>query len=389
MGKYSNRPLNKTTKYTHITETCNVALRALTKWRLKTVCNYTVAEGYWRIRLHEEDSLEPGLLSVYDQNTLDMWSDVIAKFRKNCGSPVPLPALNYVELKNFREVVTEEMEQYRTLLGRGTYPIYILDEHRCLVGAAIMEKFNQANLVPSEMDDESLEGFLREIDWQSVRDRAIGLVPDYEKFCEWKEEALKHAQKQKDIIAIKLTDFIDDWLDNEKKGKLQWAGHSLKDSSSKKYKYAVWQIRTDLEHRSSKDAHINDYLCYFWTVRSWSSEADQLVIKRDMQRIEDFISWKEKMKEADAAHKKKTGKHMQYDAGDVAGKIETFYKSIETPVHPLQLILKEQDEAEKYREESWLDLPDEEFSQYVEWMKKQRKQGKTKRTKPMKYTSKF
>lgn len=375
MGKYSNKPLNKATKYTHITETCNVAIRALAKWRLKEVCNCTIAEGYWRIRLHTENPIEPGLLSIYDQQTLDLWSNVIAKFRRNCGSPVSLSPLNYVELKNYRELVTDKMEQYRSMLGNGTSPIYIIDEYRELAGAAIIEKFNEANLVPSDMDENSLEEFLRKIDWRAVKERAIGLIPEYKRFLAWKEEAFKHAKTQKEIIAIKLRDFIDDWLDKEEKGKLEWDSHTVK-GSSKKLKYAVWQIRTDLEHRSSKNAHINDYLCYFWNVQSWSTEADQLLMQRDLQRIEQFATWKKQMKEEDAAFKKKTGKHKKYNAADIIGVIDGFYNSIEIPVHPLQLKRRDDELAEKYREESWLDLPDEEFTQYVEWMKDKRVHAK-------------
>ena len=89
----------------------------------------------------------------------------------------------------------------------------------------------------------------------------------------------------------------------------------------------VWQIRADIENRSSKNACINDTMNWICGVRS-KSDGHEGILEENDQIIDDFIRWKLMIKE-----KYKT-KQMIND--DPAKRIKDFVKEIKVPEYSLE-----------------------------------------------------
>lgn len=339
------------------------------------MCGYTLTEAYWRIRNKE------GLMPLYDRETLDLWSKVITKFRRYCGSPLPLPGGIYVDFKKQKEEILSHMERYRDMLcsKADKTPERLCGEWAFLAGAAIMEKFNEAGLNPMMMDEDSLNGFILSIDYAEIKERVNNLIPRYNAFIEDKNKRIEEVEKeiketnkafeqQKQLILevakkeetwsktedklyskieksrskaevvlrrkirnIAREDFLEK-LDRKTKGQLEWPVDSVDTETGKR---AVWQIRTDLANRSSKGADICNTLYYFWTVNQWSGQEDRDIMEEDLRNIDKFINWKMKLKKADKERMKKEGKHLQYDEQELVDNIATFLHLVKWPVHPL------------------------------------------------------
>lgn len=372
--------LNKNTKYTHLIERCNVAMRALAKWRCREVCGYTLSEAYWRIRDNK------GLMNTFDRETLELWSKVITKFRRHSGCPVTLDDGDYNALKASRERILKEMERYRDMLvyKAEKEPERLCGDYDFLADAAILEQFNLNNLDWKLLDEDSLDGFIKSIDYDAINQRVNDLIPRYRAFIKDQNEKIAELRKQEEAIgeaysnrveaAIKAglddtsinairkegqkkgeeihnkisvqisRDFYME-LPGKLRGKLQRVEDDViyievKDKNDErkdkvKAKYKVWQIRTDMAHRSSKGADISDTLYNFWDVKQYTDDDTRQIIIDDLKCIDDYLQWKIDWKEADEANYFETKKHLKYDSHKMAVKINTFYSSLQVPRHPL------------------------------------------------------
>ena len=95
--------------------------KALAADLLKRQTGLPLAQNYWRLREGK------GLLNIFDQTSLDMWSKLISDIRRFTGSPVALPNRFMDDIRAEREQLLKRMEQYRTWLSQGTSPVYHYD----------------------------------------------------------------------------------------------------------------------------------------------------------------------------------------------------------------------------------------------------------------------
>ena len=62
-------------------------------------------------------------------------------------------------------------------------------------------------------------------------------------------------------------------------------------------KIIIWQIRTDLEHRSSKYADIGLRLNFIWDIPTLTSQEHRNIIKNNMSVIERWVQFKDKIRQ--------------------------------------------------------------------------------------------
>lgn len=348
------------------------------------MCGYTLSEAYWRIRDNK------GLMNTFDRETLELWSKVITKFRRHCGSPAKLDDEWYDGFIHKRQKILEDMERYRDLLvcKADKQPIRLGGDYTDLAGAAVLEQFNLNKLDWKLLDEDSLQGFIESIDYDALNKRINELIPRYKAFLSDKNKKIEQLEAQKKqlfdelnkkrevlqhttdskllitlmhnldyeeketdkkikdfnlaIVAQKLRSFLDE-LPDEVRGELQWVYDDVieekcKDEDGKekkKIKYKVWQIRTDVGNRSSIGADISKTLYYFWNVKQYTDEQTRKIINDDLKCIDDYLEWKVNFKKEDEEYFKKFKKHKQYKQEYLVDRITEFYQSIRVPRHPL------------------------------------------------------
>lgn len=89
----------------------------------------------------------------------------------------------------------------------------------------------------------------------------------------------------------------------------------------------IWQIRTDMDNRSSIDAAINALLLWIGDIPSLTAE-HRLIYRQDQDKVNAYKEWKSLMRKQFSTSKEK---HGSYDAAAIAEEIRTTIKSIMVP----------------------------------------------------------
>ena len=291
--KIKNDMINEKNKYTHIIESCSQFLKAYNYVVLERYTGDTLSGAYWRLRDGK------GLVTYQDRRSLVAISKQITRIRRFCSSPVPLTEIEYNYVRDIRESLLEKMEGYRDWLAKGSVPEYLTD------------------LADHEHSRITLELAVGSMAWSCV-------VSDIEKQKEY----------WRSVEVDKIIDF-DRTIYKKVRSILETVRNNREalDKIAEKYnltmlpKDKVWQIRADIENRSSKNACINDTMNWICGVRS-KSDGHEGILEENDQIIDDFIRWKLMIKE-----KYKT-KQMIND--DPAKRIKDFVKEIKVPEYSLE-----------------------------------------------------
>lgn len=292
--------MKRQTKYTHITERCSSIIKAFASLQIEQQTSDTVSAAYWRLREGK------GLLTPFDRESLDQWCQVITDVRKYAASPYPLEDKLRQQLKDRREALIEKMEEYRDWIAFGSIPTYMYENsirsnitkitlEYCLSGMLV----RKSGMYPNEIPAEELKGWLKEIDIQEL----IYLSNDY-------------ATKFPNLADYQLRYFI-----SEYKG---WPA-GFKELQADK----AWQIRTDMEHRSSVGAKINERLAWIHEVETKTTEHRE-VITQCMVAMLQFKIWKEKQRAA-IKMAKGNGEKPHFNEQDVFMKVSELLNRIEVP----------------------------------------------------------
>lgn len=292
--------MKRQTKYTHITERCSSIIKALASLQIEQQTSDTVSAAYWRLREGK------GLLTPFDRESLDQWCQIITDVRKYAASPYPLEDKLRQQLKDRRESLIEKMEEYRDWIAFGSIPTYMYENcthpnitkitlEYCLSGMLV----RKSGMFPNEIPAEELKGWLKEIDIQEL----IYLSNDY-------------ATKFPNLADYQLRYYI-----SEFKG---WPA-GFKELQADK----AWQIRTDMEHRSSVGAKINERLAWIHEVETKTTEHRE-VITQCMVAMLQFKIWKEKQRAA-IKIAKGNGEKPHYNEQDVFMKVLELLNKIEVP----------------------------------------------------------
>jgi len=254
---------NETTKYTHRIEKCCQLLKALCYVTLEKYTGDTLSCAYWRLREGK------GLLTYEDKSMLDIWSKQITKVRRYCSSPKGLPLKEYEILKKKRNDLLEKMEKYRDWLAVGSKPIYLTDQtHHD--DSNITLDITVTHLYPDIVcaDIETQKEFWRSRPFDKI------LIED-EKIYKKLNPVFKSSQTLADAIDIIYEKTNYNFLPYNK----------------------VWQIRTDMERRSSKDAFINSTMNWMRMILHRCKHGHTQIILENERIINDFVEWKMKAKE--------------------------------------------------------------------------------------------
>lgn len=292
--------MKRQTKYTHITERVSSIIKAFASLQIEQQTSDTVSAAYWRLREGK------GLLTPFDRESLDQWCQIITDVRKYAASPYPLEDKLRQQLKDRRESLIEKMEEYRDWIAFGSIPTYMYENcthpnitkitlEYCLSGMLV----RKSGMFPNEIPAEELKGWLKEIDIQEL----IYLSNDY-------------ATKFPNLADYQLRYYI-----SEFKG---WPA-GFKELQADK----AWQIRTDMEHRSSVGAKINERLAWIHEVETKTTEHRE-VITQCMVAMLQFKIWKEKQRAA-IKMAKGNGEKPHYNEQDVFMKVSELLNKIEVP----------------------------------------------------------
>lgn len=289
---------DKNTKYTHITERCNSLIKTLTAMRLKALTGDSFSAAYWRLREGK------GLLTPSEKQHLDLWCSLVTMVRKSTGSPIPLKRDDHRRLMELREGLLMKMEEYRDWLSNGSKPKYL---HRCTklllplepTNSQIFEKCTYETLpfalskhleglgvIISDIQPEQQEEVLSMVDFETLtsinEQLANELVPRMRSNCYSAAMAM---------FRIEHPNIAEPPLDK------------------------VWQIRTDMEHRSSKGANISFLLNWIADVPS-KSEAHNDAYTTIASTLTSLSIWKAK-KKAWYEDLKKKGEKVEFDSGEI------------------------------------------------------------------------
>lgn len=252
------------TKYTHLVERCSSFLRTGVAWRLKEH-GYTFSEAYWRLREGK------GLVSLYDQESLKLWSDLITCVRRYTGALKPLSADDQSKLKGKRSEILERMERYRDRLEIGCVPQYLYDG----CSPAILEHV-LADMVGDVRGldiDEQLR-IWEELDMDNIRNEAKRIQQDIDIY---NKEYMSVASDRKITMPSP-----------EERTANCYGKRFIKDK--------VWQIRTGHDLRSSVNAEINKKLILIWDIPSLTGSAQRDVFHSNKTLLENYKKWKESNK---------------------------------------------------------------------------------------------
>lgn len=264
---------NENTKYTHRIEKCCPLLRALCYVKLEQYTGETLSRTYWRLQEGK------GLLTYQDKANLDAWSKQITSVRRFFSSPLSLSTEQHISLVEKREKVLELMERYRDWLSIGSKPTYVTEltqhdnaEHTLEFAVRrLYEKYSQNN------EDSGMTDFWKSLELSDLLDTDKKIWNDLKPIFTKKEEEEKYDWHS----AILAKDYL--WLPYNK----------------------VWQIRADMEHRSSRSACINDTMNWLWHVSDKSEGLEEILETNDIT-ISEFVEWKNEVKE-EVKRRKKLG----------------------------------------------------------------------------------
>lgn len=292
--------MKRQTKYTHITERCSSIIKAFASLQIEQQTGDSVSAAYWRLREGK------GLLTPFDKESLDLWCQLITDVRKYAASPYPLEDKLRQQLKDKREALLEKMEEYRDWIAFGSIPTYMYENcthpnitkitlEYCLSGMLV----RKSGMYPNEIPIEELKGWLMEI----VIPELINLSNDY-------------ASKFPDLVDYQLRYYI-----SEYKG---WPA-GFKELQTDK----AWQIRTDMEHRSSVGAKINERLAWIHDVKTKTADHREL-INQCMVAMLQFKIWKEKQRAA-IKMAKGNGEKPRFNEQEVFMKVADLLNKIVVP----------------------------------------------------------
>lgn len=247
-------------KYTHIVEKCSAFLRAGSSVRLKRH-NYTMSEAYWKLRDGK------GLVSSYDQKTLQLLSEMITLFRRRLGYPVRIDMVDYLRFGEERNSMLHNFELFRDIVGAGQNPEYMYENHYVVAVERVLKRRIGKNYLYLNSDE-------------------------YIRF--WNSLSLDDMQQElykEDSIYAKELEWYDSLSDEEKKKTLPPG------SGDGFFRDKIWQIRTDLEHRSSKNANISLRLNFIWDIPSITNEKHRNIINNNMNVIDRWVLFKNDIKQ--------------------------------------------------------------------------------------------
>lgn len=238
-------------KYTHITGKCSKFLKAGAAVRLKRH-NYTLSAAYWRLRDGK------GLISAFDQKTLELCFKLITQIRRYLGSPVPLSDEYYNSLFTRKKTVIDALEKYRTKLEFGAKPEYLNDKHYTVAVNRVLFRVVGNRQYKMTMDE---------------------MVNFWEKFPQKEfNQEVKVAHK---IFEEELDAY--EKLNDEQKRNIRTPGLMEVFAFD-----GVWQIRTDFDKRSSIGAKINERLEYIWNIPNLTDDKHQSFFINSLQLVEDW-----------------------------------------------------------------------------------------------------
>lgn len=269
--------ISEKNKYTHIIEGCSQLLKAYNYVVLEKCTGDTLSSAYWRLREGN------GLVTYQDRKVLVELSKQITMIRRFLSSPLALNEREYYEVRNMREELLERMENYRDWLSKGSDPVYLTD------------------LADHEYNEYTLEMAVRRIGSEVI----IADIEKQKKF--WRSVDINKIIACDRIICEKVKKEFDS-AKNRSNALMKIA---------EKYGYEVlpkdkvWQIRADIERRSSKTANINLTMNWICDVPN-KSEGHDRVLEENEKTIAEFIVWKTNIKE-----QKKKGMYIQDDCVSV------------------------------------------------------------------------
>lgn len=298
---------NENTRYTHIIEKCCPLLRALCYDTLARYTGETLSRTYWRIREGK------GLLTYQDKANLDRWSKQITSVRRFFSSPLSISVDQYEELRVVRDTILERMEKYRDWLAYGSKPVYltqVADHDYALTTLNFtLSKMFDEYVKENETEDVDATPYLKEF-WQSLNIEHL-LARDSEVF--------------EDLKPIFLLAENDDKYNADEAFVL------------KGYKYLeytkVWQIRTDMDNRSSKMANINGIMNWLWEVPT-KSEGHELCMEDNDTLIRNIVEWKNVIKEDQKRRKALGGSFSPEEKDEVFCHIMDGLKTLRVPDFP-------------------------------------------------------
>lgn len=333
---------NKNIKYTHLIEKCSSVFRTMTKWRLQETCGYTLSETYWRLREGR------GLLSYFDQETLELWSQLITQFRRFAGSPLAIDRECYNSIGDTKSKLLDEMEEYRTWLADGVQPGYLGDS-LLFVCEVVQEHFLNNGKKWQEMNESELLEYLRGIDYDVLLKRADEVQEHFRQHCKICEKCIENLEEEERELTMRLKkkeisekEYTKEIRKIKKAIKMNeyplLAFYDLEGNRSENFMPVepdkVWQIRTDIDHRSSKDARISATLNLIWNVASKSTDEHRKIIDENMKVMSEFRGWKADIVAKNKAHKEKYGKSMLYEQNEILGRLKCLLDAIQVPQFP-------------------------------------------------------
>lgn len=283
--------ISEKNKYTHIIEGCSQLLKAYNYVILEKCTGDTLSSAYWRLREGN------GLVTYQDRKVLVSISRQITMIRRFFSSPLALNENSYKEVKNMREELLERLECYRDWIAKGSAPVYLTE------------------LADHEYNEYTLEMAVRTIGSDVIR-------ADIEKQKNfWRSADINMILACDRIIYEKVKNEFDSAKNRSdalmKIAEIYWYEVLPKDK--------VWQIRTDIERRSSRTANINMTMNWICDVPI-KSEGHDRVLEENEKTIAEFIAWKTKIKE-----QKKKGMYIQDDCVSV---VRSYIERIIVPEYP-------------------------------------------------------
>lgn len=256
-----------------------------------------------------------------------------------------------------REQLLKRMEQYRTWLSQGTSPVYHYDCYQhggCVYRRQALELALSSWLKDKGMDlteppDSCLwtmsasdreawrqrprslvDRILREqlIAWQEVYQEASQICAEIQRVidrteqsrrrCEavLQDERSSETEKTEAVRILDEVNRVNPLIDSGVMNKRNFF-----------YIDEIWQIRTDMDNRSSIDAAINALLLWIGDIPSLTAE-HRLIYRQDQDKVNAYKEWKSLMRKQFSTSKEK---HGSYDAAAIAEEIRTTIKSIMVP----------------------------------------------------------
>lgn len=312
--------MDRRKKYTHLIAPCNSAARAVTAARLQKVCGSTISDAYWRLTSGK------GLLTKFDAETYNLWSDIITRVRRYTNSPLPLgvdyrqPEIDFKEeLDTYRSGLLERMEEYREWLFHGgevyRLPDYTPELPYIFVEVAMAELMGGGK-DPILMDRDEQLAAAAAIKFDDI----ISLAQEFAKNAPWVMKAWANFQKLRQTKGVDPDIIKGAYLfyHGEQNG---WLA-STKHQSFRKHD-KVYQIRTNFENRKSDSEIIRSTLYLIWDVQQLTDDETRAVIDNDIAILDEMATWKRETKE----HKPE-----KWSPSDMYESVMSFLERIKVPI---------------------------------------------------------